>query len=100
MRLQWNRETQEKAERRIAVFTGRGSPEECLETFGELLFEMKLWSKLNDPEEVVLHNHAVDILESMGLKYVVNTKRPNSMRFEIDFPEQEVLDEVPRDQRR
>jgi hypothetical protein len=96
----WKKSDQEKAERRIAVFTGRASADECLQTFGEILYEMKLWSRLDGPEDLVLHNHAVDLLNSMGLKYVVNTKKRNNMRFEIDFPQAEVLDEQTRDQRR
>jgi hypothetical protein len=80
---------EKNAEQLLAVFTGRGRPNECQEAFGWLMMELKLWGKLESEEDVVLHNKAVEILSLMGLQDITALKKGAAIRFEINFPEPE-----------
>ena len=82
---------EQNAEQLLAVFTGRGRPNECQEAFGWLMMELKLWGKLESEEDVVLHNKALDILEQMGLQDILPLKKGSMPRFEINFPEVETI---------
>ena len=83
-----------------AVFQGRASHDDCLLTFGELLYDLKLWEDLKSPEDLVLHNFAVGLLRQMGLTYIINPKKGQLIRFEIAYPEPGEMSEETRDMRR
>jgi hypothetical protein len=67
---------------------------------GDILFNLKLWSELKNPEDVALHNAALALMARMGIRYIVNPKDAKRLRFEIEYPESEEISETPRDVQR
>jgi hypothetical protein len=69
----------------VAVFSGRGSPEMCQQTFGWLMQKLKLWGTLKTPEDVALHNAALEIFAEMRALPAVNLKQLEKLTLVIEM---------------
>ena len=79
-------------EQLVAVFSGRqGLPAEMsLEVFGWLMMKLKLWEQLKTPEDVALHNVALDILKEMRASPSLGLRHPEKIIFSIEYERPEV----------
>ena len=73
----------------VAVFSGRGSPEMCQQTFGWLMQKLKLWGTLKTPEDVALHNAALEIFAEMRAQPAINLKELEKLTLVIEYEKPE-----------
>jgi len=68
----------------VATFQGRASPEMAGEVFGWLMAKLKFWQKLETPEDVALHNVALEIVKEMRASQSVNLKNLDQLTLVIE----------------
>lgn len=69
----------------VAVFTGRGTPEMCMTTFGWIMGKLKLLGNLKTAEDVALHNVSMEILDEMKARPTVNLLHPEKLTLLIEY---------------